>query len=157
LYVDGQAVYDFAISLGYNKDNIVVFGRSLGGAVAISIVENNPVAGLGIRSSFSKLSDLAAARFPWLPVKLLIRNDFPSAEKFASYSGPLVQMHGKSDGVIPIRFGRELHASATSASPKTFITVEGFHHNGPTPKEFWIEFGKMLDHCLTEPTIDSRN
>ena len=148
LYADGQAVYDFAIAQGYTGDNIVVFGRSLGGAIAISIAENNPITALGIRSSFSKLSDLAAAKFPWLPVKLLIKNDFPSAEKLSSYSGPLVQMHGSADQVIPIKFGRKLHESATNASPKKFMEIKGFGHNGPTPEPYWVEFGKMLDETL---------
>lgn len=150
LYGDGQAVYDFAIGQGYTKDNIVIYGRSLGGAIAVSMAENNPIAGLGIRSSFSKMSDLAAFKYPWLPVRLLIRNDFPSSEKFSSYSGPLVQMHGSADGVIPIKFGRELFESATNAAPKKFMEIEGLGHNGQTPEPFWFEFGNMLDDCLPE-------
>ena len=59
-------------------------------------------------------------------------------------------MHGSADGVIPIKFGRELFESATNAAPKKFMEIEGLGHNGQTPEPFWFEFGNMLDDCLPE-------
>ncbi len=148
LYEDGQAVYDFAIQQGYSPSKIVIYGRSLGGAVAISIAADNQVAGLGLRSTFSSITDVAAGKFPWLPVRWLLRNRFPSAEKIAGYRGPLVQRHGTADRIVPIQFGRELHEAAINASPKVFVEEKGLGHNVPPTEKFWNAFGKMLDQCL---------
>lgn len=150
LIEDGQAAYDFAIEKGYSARKIVVYGRSLGGAIATSIAANNEIAGLGLRSTFSSITGVAAAKFPWLPVRWLLRNRFPSAERIADYHGPLVQRHGDADRIVPIRFGRELFEAATNASSKVFIEEKGLGHNQPPTRKFWNAFGKMLDECLAD-------
>lgn len=145
LYEDGQAAYDYALQQGFKPEEIVVFGRSLGGAIAISIASENDVAGLGLQSTFSSITEVAASKFFWLPVRWLLRNRFPSAEKIARYDGPLVQCHGDADRIVPFRFGMKLHEAATLASPKVFVEEPGRGHNTPPTDNFWAEFGRMLD------------
>jgi fermentation-respiration switch protein FrsA (DUF1100 family) len=148
LYDDGQAAYDFAVDQGFSPNEIVVYGRSLGGAIAVSIAAENEVAGLGLRSTFSYITDVAAEKYFWLPVRWLLSNRFPSADKIPSYQGPLVQRHGTADGIVPIKFGRELHDAAINASSRVFVEEEGLGHNQPCTEKFWSAFGRMLDGCL---------
>lgn len=148
LYEDGQAVYDYAVGQGFSPEKIVVFGRSLGGAIAVSIASENQVAGLGLQSTFSSITDVAAKKFFWLPVRWLLRNRFPSDEKIVNYTGPLVQCHGTADGVVPFQFGKELHEAASETTSKVFVEEPGRGHNTPPTQKFWTEFGKMLDEVL---------
>lgn len=148
LYEDGQAVYDYAMEQGFPPEKVVVFGRSLGGAIAVSIASENKVAGLGLQSTFSSITEVAARKFFWLPVRWLIRNQFPSEEKIVNYDGPLVQCHGTADRVVPFEFGEKLHAAATNTSSKVFVEEPGRGHNNPPTDKFWREFAKMLDECL---------
>lgn len=144
LVLDGQAAYDFLIEQGFRSGKILVYGRSLGGAVAVSIAANNEIGGLILHSTFSSLSEVASSKFPYLPVSLLLRNRFPSAERIAKYNGPLLQRHGTADKVVPFRFGKKLHeAAGTPDSLKTWITEEGVgHHQWPSEK-FWRELDRM--------------
>ena len=148
LYRDGQAVYDYVTQSGYAPSEIFVYGRSLGGAVGVHIAEENEIAGLIIRSSFSSMADLAQSKFFFLPVKFFIRNRFPSAKKIANYKGPLLQRHGDRDLAIPIRFGKELHEAATGALEKEFFIDQGAGHNGPNSELFWRKFGEFIDRNL---------
>ncbi len=142
---DGQAAYDYLKELGFSSEKIFVYGESLGGAIAVSIASNNEVAGMGLKSTFSSMTDVAASKFPIFPVRLLLRNRFPSEVWIADYKGPLVQWHGEADEVVGVQFGRKLHEAAKNCSSKIMFTDPGYTHNVPPTEEFWIEFGKMLE------------
>jgi fermentation-respiration switch protein FrsA (DUF1100 family) len=82
------------------------------------------------------LPDVAAHHYPWLPVRLLIRSQFNSAEKITRYQGPLLQCHGDADDIVPIEFGQRLFAAANE--PKQFVLISGGHHNdGRRPQ--WLK------------------
>jgi len=112
--------------------DLVLMGRSLGGAVAVALAADFGARGLVLDRTFGQLTDAAAHRFPWLPVHLLMSNRFCSLENILRYNGPLLQSHGTEDRVVPLSMGRLLF-DASPSEHKRFLEVAGGDHNGPLP------------------------
>ncbi len=132
----------------FRDHKIIVLGRSLGGACAIEIATATTTAtkidGLILDRTFSSIVDVAANQYFIFPVRWLMRNQFRSIEKISNYTGPLLQMHGDVDEVVPFRFGKKLH-EASSAKPKEFLSLRGLHHNDPWPEAFWFAGKKFCE------------
>ena len=120
----------------FRNHQLIAFGRSLGGACAVEIATKTKVSGLILDRTFSSIVDVAADRYFFFPIRLLMRNQFLSIERIPSYTGPLLQMHGDVDELIPYRFGKKLF-DACSSPRKKFLTIRGLHHNDSWPEEFW--------------------
>ncbi len=112
---------------GVPLGRIVVFGHSLGGAVATDVAWRKPaVGGLIVMASFTSLDDLVAdLTLPLLGN--LIAESWESIEKVPDIKKPKLFIHGTADGLIPVEHARELHAAA--AEPKELLVVEGGEHN----------------------------
>ncbi|MCA9234538.1 MAG: alpha/beta fold hydrolase [Planctomycetales bacterium] len=130
--------------MGIAPKEVVLLGRSLGGGVSVGLASRHAVRGLVLERTFARLKDTAAYHFPWLPVRWLMRNEFPSVDWIRSYDGPLLQVHGTNDRVVPYEMGRELFEACPSAHKQLF-TVEGGDHNGPQPMEYYDLLGEWLD------------
>ena len=115
--------------------DIVLMGRSLGGAVAVHLASRRPAAALILDSTFSSLPRVAAYHYPYLPVRWLMRTRFDSEKKIRNYSGPVFQLHGDQDRVVPFEFGRELFDAIPG--PKEFFVLNRGEHNGPRPDAFY--------------------
>lgn len=142
---DGLAAQRWlARRLDCRPSDIVVLGRSLGGGVAIAVASRQGARGLVLQNTFNRLDEVAAAKYPWLPVRWLIRNHYPSDEWIANYQGPLLQSHGTADGIVPYQSGQALFDAAPS-DDKQLFTIDGGHHNNFEPPEYdallqqWIE------------------
>ena len=98
---------------------------------------------VGIANTFSSMVDVAASHYPWLPVKFLLRNRYPSTIRIAQYSGPLIQFHGEEDEVVPFRFGQDLFAACPSPH-KLFIASAPLTHNAPWPDEYYERMAEFL-------------
>lgn len=128
LYADARAAYDHLVSdLGVTSESVLLFGHSLGGAVAIDCALDRPVAGLIVQSSFTHLKDATRASFPNLPVHLLARKRFHSLEKVRQLTMPKLFVHGGSDGTLPLEFCERLFEEA--ADPKELYVVPRADHN----------------------------
>jgi fermentation-respiration switch protein FrsA (DUF1100 family) len=136
---------------GVRPDDIVVYGRSLGGAVAVGLAAQYPVRGMVLERTFSQLVDAAAYHFPWLPVRWMMKNRFPSVERITTYRGPLLQSHGTADAVVPFEMGRKLFDAATTKNKKFFVVQDG-DHNGPQPDDYYDALGEFLDSLPGLPT-----
>jgi fermentation-respiration switch protein FrsA (DUF1100 family) len=134
-------------------EDIVLYGRSLGGAVAVGLAAEFPVRGMVLERTFADMIDTAAYHFPWLPVKWIMRNRFPSAQRIAAYKGPLLQSHGTADRVVPFEMGKRLFDAATTPNKRFFVVEEG-DHNGPQPDEFYEALGEFLDSL---PPVESQS
>ena len=128
----------------FREHKIIAMGRSLGGAPAIEIAIDQKTDGLILDRTFSSIVDVAASRYFFFPVRLLMRNQFKSIDKIGKYSGSLLQMHGDVDEVVPYKFGKRLFDASVS-SGKKFLPVRGLRHNSSWPEEFWIEGKRMVE------------
>jgi fermentation-respiration switch protein FrsA (DUF1100 family) len=112
---------------GIDPGQVVLMGRSLGGAVAVDLAATEGARGLILEATFTSLPDVAARHYPWAPVRMLMRNRLDSLSKIAGYAGPLLQVHGAADDIIPIDLGRRLFAQARG--PKWFVPIADAGHN----------------------------
>ena len=108
--------------------DIIVMGRSLGGAVAVELATDG-AKGLILESTFSSVADVGQSYLRFLPVGLMVSQRFDSLSKIEQYQGPLLQVHGRADRVVPFELGERLFNTSPS-SPKSFVTHEGGHNSG---------------------------
>jgi len=131
LYLDARAAWRFLSSeRGVASERIVVFGKSLGGAVAIDLAMHVTPAGLIVESSFTSVPAMAGRHYPFVP-KFLIRTQMNSLAKIPLVSCPKLFVHSKADRVVPYALGRELFEAAPE--PKRFYEVVGAGHNETAP------------------------
>jgi uncharacterized protein len=125
LIADAQAAYAFAAER-YPVSRIVLWGESLGSGVAIALAAEKPVARLILDAPFTSAVDVAAATYPFLPVRLLMKDQFRSDERIARVKVPVLVLHGDADQVIPFRYGERLYAMIPGE--KRLLRFAGGHH-----------------------------
>ena len=125
LLLDARAAYAFATAR-YSADQIVVWGFSLGTGVAVALAAEQPVRKLILEAPYTSTADVAASMFWFMPVRLVMRDQFRSDERIARVKVPLLIMHGSNDPAIPIVFGERLFALAHE--PKQFVRFPGGGH-----------------------------
>jgi fermentation-respiration switch protein FrsA (DUF1100 family) len=126
LLEDAAATYLFAAS-HYEDGRMVAWGYSLGSGVAVALAADHPFGGLILEAPYTSIADVAAAAFPFLPVRILLKDPFPSDQRIARVTAPVLVMHGAQDATIPIRFGERLFALAHE--PKQFVRFVGGTHD----------------------------
>jgi hypothetical protein len=132
-----------ATRIGKQPGDVVVMGRSIGGAIATAIAADKGAQALVLVNAFSSMTDVAALHFPWLPVRLM-KNRYDSVARIRNYPGPVFQSHGVADTIVPIRFGRELFAAAPT-SRKRFLEFANRGHNDPEPSSYYRELANFLE------------
>jgi len=110
-----------------DPNRIAYFGESLGAAVAVGLAVQRPPAALLLRSPFTSLADVAAVHYPWLPARRLLLDRYPSIERIASVSAPVLVIAGDRDDIVPASLSRRLYDAA--AEPKRWLLVPGAGHN----------------------------
>jgi len=108
LIEDARAAYAFAAER--YPDRIVLWGESLGSGVAIALAAEKPVAKLILDAPFTSALDIAASAYPFLPVRLLMKDQFRSDLRIAQVKAPVLILHGDADSVVPIAYGERLLA-----------------------------------------------
>lgn len=129
LYADAMAAWDYLLKTrGFNADQVIIFGRSLGGAVAAQLASQVQPRGVILESSFSSARDMAQHTFPLLSHLLYLRYDFNSLERVPLIRAPLLVLHSPQDDIIPYESAEKLFKAAPQ--PKTLIQLRGDHNNG---------------------------
>lgn len=108
-------------------EEIAYFGESIGAAVAVGLAVERPPHAMVLRSPFTSLPDVAAVHYPWLPVRWLMLDRYPSLERIASVRAPLLVIAGDRDDVVPEPMSRRLYDAANE--PKRYLLVPGAGHN----------------------------
>lgn len=127
---------------GLEPGRVIVFGESIGGAVAVDLAAEGGARGLILENTFTSLPDVAAFHMPWLPCRWLMHTRLNSLAKIGRYHGPLLQSHGDPDSVVPFRFGKQLFEAANQ--PKRFICLSGYDHNDPRPADYYDAVGRFV-------------
>ncbi len=148
-YVDADTAWRHATEvLGYPAARIVLFGESLGGAVATQLAAARTPGALVLASSFTSVPDLGAEIYPWLPIRLLARIRYDSRERLAAVRSPVLVIHSRQDDIIPFAHGERLFAAARD--PKRFLEIAGGHNEGFVfGHDAWIrQFDEFLHAAL---------
>ena len=109
LYEDARSAVRWLNSKGVNVKNIIIYGESLGTGVAIEIAQNKSFAGIILESPFTSMIDVAKDKYPYLPVKLLLKDKYESDKKIKNINSPILIMHGKVDNIVPFYMGRKMY------------------------------------------------
>jgi pimeloyl-ACP methyl ester carboxylesterase len=126
LRLDAIAAYDALRGRGIGAERIVLYGESLGAAVAVMLAGERPVRALLLDSAFASALDIAAGAYPWLPVRLLMRDTYRADLVAPLITVPVLQVHCADDPVTPLASARALHARLPHARP--LVRVDGRCH-----------------------------
>ncbi len=106
---------------------LVYFGESLGTAVAVQLAVEHPPRALVLRSPFASMADVAAHHYPFLPVRLLLRDRYATIDRIARLTCPVMVIAGRSDRIVPFTHSERLYAAARGA--KRLVALTGLDHN----------------------------
>lgn len=128
-YKDAGAAWRFLTEeRGHPPDEIVLFGRSLGGAVAVWLATRHRPAAVIAESTFTSLRDLARVHYPYLPTGLLLRIGYPTLSRMPLIKCPVLIVHSKQDDIVPYALGERLFQAAKE--PKNLLPISGGHNEG---------------------------
>ncbi len=128
-YLDARAAYDWLTKTrGIPADQIVIFGRSLGGSIATHLAGRVPTRGLVIESTFTSYPDIGAKFYPYMPVRLFARYRYNTRNHLSRVRCPVLVMHSPDDELVPFEFGTQLFDTANE--PKQFVKLIGGHNDG---------------------------
>jgi fermentation-respiration switch protein FrsA (DUF1100 family) len=125
------------------ESELVLLGRSLGGAIAVDLAVDGGARGLILESTFTSLPDVAARHMPWMLPHWNMTQRLNSLNKISRYEGPLLQSHGDQDGLIPFELGQKLFEAAPG--PKRFVVIRGADHNDPQSPDWDDAVDEFLD------------
>jgi len=127
LYADARAALDWLVEQGVSGRRLVLYGESLGTGVAVRMAGERRVGGVVLEAPYTAIVDVAAALYPWVPVRRLMHDRFDSLSRIADIQAPLLVIHGERDRVVPVTYGKRLFAAAKE--PKTAIWLPDAGHN----------------------------
>jgi fermentation-respiration switch protein FrsA (DUF1100 family) len=146
-YRDARAAYRYLREeKGVPAERIVLFGESLGAAVAVELALEREVLALVLESPFTSIREMAREVYPFLPVGPFIRTRYDNVAKVPRLKVPILVLHGERDGIVPFRLGRAVFDAAPA--PKRFYAIPGADHNDTYVvggDAYWAAWSQFLD------------
>jgi uncharacterized protein len=133
--IDANTAYDWLASRNVKPADIYVLGESIGTGVAVQLAAAKPVGAVALESPYLNAVDIGAAAYPWMPVRLLMKDQFRSSQYIGSVKAPLLVSHGVDDTLIPFEQGEALFQMANK--PKQMNKVEGAGHDISQDAKIW--------------------
>ena len=128
-YLDAEAAWEYLTKdRNFQPEKIILFGRSLGAAVASHLATIYSPGGLILESCFTSVPDIASDVYPFLPARLLSQFEYNALENLENISCPVLIVHSPNDEIIPYKHGRALYEAARE--PKHFLELRGGHNDG---------------------------
>jgi uncharacterized protein len=154
-YAAADAAYDWLTKTkGIAGENIVIYGASLGGAVAVDLACRKPCRALVLIKTFTSAPDVGQSTLPFLPIRWIMRNRFDSLSKISHCKQPVFIGHGDADRIVPFSHGERLYQAVPGK--KKFLRLTGADHNDPLPWEFFAALKQFLNESapLLAPAAD---
>jgi len=128
-YLDVKAAYEWLTQeKKVSPDDIIIFGRSLGGSIATQLASKVQSRALIIESTFTSYVDIGRKFYPYMPVRWFARFSYRTIDYIRDVRCPVMIVHSRSDDVVPFEFGLELYEAANE--PKEFVEIFGSHNDG---------------------------
>ena len=141
LTADARAAFDYLVNTRkVSPTRVVIYGWSLGSAVAVDLAANADEAAVVLEGAPASVAGVGAQQYPFFPVRLIMRNPFESIRKVDRIHAPMLFLHSPEDAIIPYAEGRRLYEAARP--PKRFVDVRGGHIN-PNEVDKAIFFGAI--------------
>jgi len=153
-YLDTAAAYKWLTEeKKVSPDDIVVFGRSLGGTIAAQLASKAEVLALIIESSFTSYVDIGRKFYPYMPVRWFASFSYRTIDYIKEVHCPVMIIHSRNDEIVPFEFGLELYEAANE--PKELIEIFGSHNDGflvssEIYKSAWVKWLKFLKEYKSE-------
>lgn len=145
VYRDARSCYDWLVNeKGFTPQDVIIFGRSLGGAVAIDLATRVPGRAVIVESSFTSAAAMARKIFPFLPTGLILKYKFDSLSKIDQVGCPVLVIHSPDDDLIPFSMGEKLYERA--APPKQFVKISGGHNDRDYLRD--LQYRKAFESLL---------
>jgi fermentation-respiration switch protein FrsA (DUF1100 family) len=147
-YLDARAAYKWLTEeKEISPDDIIVFGRSLGGSIATQLASKVKMWALIIESAFTSYVDIGRKFYPYMPVRWFARFSYRTIDCIKDVHCPVMIIHSRNDETIPFEFGLELYEAANE--PKEFVEIFGSHNDGflvssEIYKSAWMKWLKFL-------------
>jgi fermentation-respiration switch protein FrsA (DUF1100 family) len=139
---DAIAAYDQLRRLGVPASSIVAYGESLGSGQAVRLAAERPVAGVVLEAPLTSTVDVARSIYFWLPLSLLITDQYNVERHIRAVTAPVLILHGEQDEVIPVEMGRRVHRAANE--PKRIELFPAGGHNDLFDRGAWEEMHSFL-------------
>ena len=142
---DALAMYKYLIDRGFKPEEISLYGRSIGGAVALELAAKEKVKSVVVQSSFTSLTDIAKELYPFIPNALINNNSWNSKELIKKINCPVLISHGDKDEIVSISHSYKLYEAANK--PKKLIVLKGATHNDISSyfnKEYFEALREMM-------------
>jgi len=147
-YLDAMAAYEWLTEKKkILPENIIIFGRSLGGSIAARLAAKLEAKALIIESAFTSYVDIGRKFYPYMPVRWFARFSYRTIDYVRNIRCPVMIIHSRNDEVVPFEFGLELYE--TASEPKEFVEISGSHNDGflvssEVYKQAWTKWLKFL-------------
>jgi len=149
-YIDAKAAYDYLLSrTDVDKERMIIFGKSLGGAIAIDLATKVNAAVVISDSAFTSTINVGKEIYPFLPMELLLTMKYDSLSKVKGISEPILIIHSSEDEIIPFDHGQQIFEA--SGEPKEFFRMRGGHNEGFIGYE--KEYTEAIDYFLKKHGI----
>ena len=129
LAADAVAAAEALQDLGFPPERTIYFGESLGTGVVSALQAERPPAGIVLRSPFTELAAVGAHHYPFLPVRLLLRDRFPVVDHLVSSEVPVTVIYGDRDSVVPSSLSAQVADAAPVRAER--VVIKGADHNDP--------------------------
>ena len=126
LYEDARSALRWLKTKGIHDKSIILYGESLGTAIAVEIAQNKKYAGVILESPFTSMVNMGKKYYPFFPVNFLLKDKFESYKKINKISVPILIMHGQVDKIVPYHMGKKMYELANE--PKFFYSQEYGDH-----------------------------
>lgn len=140
LYKDAEGALEWLNKKGIPNNQIILYGESLGAAVAIEIGQSKNFGGIILESPFTSMVDMGRKSYPIFPVKFLLKDKYETKKKIKNIKFPILVMHGKKDKLVPFYMGEEIYHLANMPKSKYFTEEE----------DHMMEFDKNLVDAISE-------
>ncbi len=128
-YADVEAAWQYlTVTKQIPAHKIIIYGESLGGAIATYIAQKHQVGGLILASTFTAITDRAAELYPFFPIRWISIFSYNSLERMPTIKTPVLVIHSIEDRIVPFHHGQALYEAANQ--PKMFVQIQGDHNNG---------------------------